>query len=97
VRRFTTYPKSYVNASGTSPRLKIGHWYKFNNRGDTCIGQYTGTDQGFECSVCGKGGRAKTFNVWYADNGYETWGFGPNHMPEILEDLGEQDDIIIGE
>ena len=91
--------------------MKIGHWYKFNDRGSEYIGQYTGTDQNFECCVCGKGHKAHTFNIWYSitdekvgdiakadkDHDYETWGFGNNHLPKIIEDLGEQENIIIGE
>ena len=75
----------------------VGHWYKFNDRGREYIGQYTGRDQGFECCVCDKGCKAHTFNIWYDQNGWETWGFGPKHMPTIIDDLGEQDEIIIGE
>ena len=78
--------------------LKIGNWYKFNDRGDEYIGQYIGTDSNdWECCVCGKGCKAKCFNVFYDKEGYETWGYGPNHMPKIIEDLGAKDDIIIGE
>lgn len=71
-------------------RLKANHFYKFNDRGELHIGQYTGTDNEFECCVCGKGHKAKCFNIWYDSEGYETWGFGDKHMPEILEDLGEE-------
>lgn len=78
-------------------KLADNHWYRFNDRGNSYIGQYTGRDQGFECCVCGKGCKAHTFNIWYSETGYETWGFGNNHLPQIIEDLGEQEDIIIGE
>lgn len=78
-------------------RLTIGNWYRFKHDGKEYIGQYTGREQGFECCVCGKGCKAYTFNIWYCQNDYETWGFGPKHMPTILEDLGKRDDIIIGE
>lgn len=74
--------------------MKQNHWYKFNDRGELHIGQYTGTEGGFECCVCGKGCKAHTFNVWYGDN-YETWGYGKEHLPEIVEDLGESDEVII--
>lgn len=71
-------------------RLVGNHWYRFRDRdGGVYIGQYTGTDQGFECCVCGKGCKAHTFNIWYSATDYETWGFGRNHLPEILEDLGD--------
>ena len=78
-------------------KLIGNHWYRFNDRGNKVIGQYTGRDQGFECCVCDKGCKAHTFNIWYNENGYETWGFGTNHLPQILEDLGEQEEVIIGE
>ena len=77
--------------------LKIRHWYRFNDGGTEYIGQYTGRENGFECSVCGKGCKAHTFNVWYDKEAYETWGYGPDHMPKIIEDLGEHDEVIIGE
>lgn len=77
--------------------LKIGHFYKFNDRGHVAIGQYTGTEGGFECIVCRKGNKAKCFNLWYDQNGYETWSYGNEHMPEILEDLGEPEGVIINE
>ena len=44
-----------------------------------------------KCCVCGKGCNARIFNVWYMANGnidYESWGYGPKHMPLIIEDLG---------
>ena len=78
-------------------KMRVGNWYKFNDRGSEYIGQYTGTDNDFECCVCGKGHKAKVFNVWYSKDGYESWGFGDRHMPQIIEDLGEQENIIIGE
>ena len=78
-------------------RLKLNNWYKFNFEGTDYIGQYIGTDNEFECCVCGKGHKAKCFNVWYSETGYETWGFGDRHLPKIIEDLGTQENIIIGE
>ena len=78
-------------------KLVEGNWYRFGFDNGEYIGQYTGRDQGFECCVCGKGCKAHTFNIWYSKEDYETWGFGRDHLPVILEDLGEQDDIIIGE
>ena len=73
------------------------HWYKFNDRGEEYIGQYLGTDTDFECCVCGKGHKGHTFNVFYDENGYESWGYGNAHMPTIIEDLGLSDEVIIGE
>ena len=75
-------------------KLIAGHWYKFDDRGEKHIGQYTGDEQGFECCVCCKGNKAKTFNVWYGSD-YETWGYGKEHMPEIIEDLGVSDEVIV--
>ena len=78
-----------------SVKLIENHWYKFNDRGEQHIGQYTGRDQGFECCVCNKGCKAHTFNIWYNEQGWETWGFGREHLPQIIEDLGEQQEVII--
>lgn len=75
-------------------KLTIGNWYKFNDQGESHIGQYMGNDQGFECCVCGKGCKARTFNVWYGED-YETWGYGADHMPTIIEDLGISEAPII--
>lgn len=77
-------------------KMKSGNWYKIKTEGETHIGQYIGTENGFECCVCGKGCKAKCFNIWYnKEGGYETWGYGPNHMPEILEDLGNTEEVIL--
>lgn len=81
-----------------SNKLIVGNWYKFadtNGGGGVHVGQYTGNDQGFECCVCGKGCKAHTFNIWYNENGWETWGFGNNHLPKIIENLGERENVII--
>ena len=80
------------------PEIKLieNHWYKFiSQEVGSHIGQYTGRNQGFECCVCGKGCKAHTFNIWYDKIGWETWGFGDKHLPKIIEDLGEQDEVII--
>lgn len=76
--------------------MKVGNWYKFREA-DGCehIGQYIGRQQEFECCVCGKGHKAYTFNIWYnKDGGYETWGYGKEHLPEIVDDLGKGDVIL---
>lgn len=78
-------------------KMKAGNWYKFNDRGQVAIGQYMGREDGFECCVCNKGCKARCFNIWYDRDGYETWGFGKEHMPEIIEDLGTSEQVIIGE
>ena len=73
----------------------MGHFYKFKDQEGTHIGQYVGNEDGFECVVCGKGCKARCFNIWYdKEGGYETCGFGPNHMPRIIEDLGEEEIIL---
>lgn len=83
----------------TKIRLTENHWYRFAEQdGSIHIGQYTGRDQGFECCVCGKGCKAYTFNIWHSEDGdYETWGFGPSHLPKIISDLGNLDDVVIDE
>ena len=77
--------------------MKVGHWYKFFQFGETHVGQYMGNSQGFSCCVCDKGCKAHEFNIWHCVDGnedYETWAFGKEHMPEIIEDLGEKNDVI---
>ena len=75
--------------------LVENHWYKFNDRGESYVGHFTGRQRGFECMVCGKGCNAYTFNIWYNQRDYETFSYGPNHIPEIIEDLGENNDLIL--
>lgn len=77
-------------------KLIKGHWYRFVTMGETHIGMYIGRQRGFECCVCGKGGNAYTFNLWYNERGgYETWGYGEEHLPQIVEDLGDCQEIIL--
>lgn len=76
-------------------KLIENHWYRFNERGEIHVGYYYGRQKGFECCVCGRGGNAFTFNIWNSPTDYETWGYGKEHMPEILEDLGEHDFPIV--
>lgn len=66
----------------------------FDDRGDVHIGQYMGRQRGFECLVCGAGCNAHTFNIWYDNRDYETWGYGDNHLPTIVKDLGVHNNII---
>lgn len=76
-------------------KLEINHWYRFMEPDNNIyIGQYVGRQKGFECCVCGKGCNAYTFNIWNSETDYETWGYGKEHLPKILEDLGEHDTII---
>ena len=76
-------------------KMREGHWYKFNDRGEVHVGYYVGNDCGFPCCVCDKGKKAHVFNIWHDLIGYESWGYGREHMPEILEDLGEVPGVII--
>ncbi len=79
-------------------QFKSGHWYKFNDRGETHIGQYMGRQREFECCVCGKGSNAFTFNLWHNKvQDYETWGYGEKHLPEIIEDYGMSDEVMLDE
>lgn len=58
--------------------------------------EYIGRQEGFECSVCGKGCNAYTFNILHGDTldealknyvagDYETIGFGREHLDHIKE------------
>ena len=80
-------------------RLISGNWYRFREAdGSEHVGQYYGREYGFECCVCGKGHNAFAFNIWHDKAGdYETWAFGKEHLPEILEKVGGMDDVIIDE
>ena len=75
-------------------KLLIGNWYKIREDGNEHVGQYIGKTD-FGCCVCGKGCKAKTFNIWYDSNGFESWGFGNEHLPEIIEDLGARETVIV--
>jgi len=69
-------------------KLEIGKRYKINDRGDVVIAEYVGREGGFECCVCGKGCKAHCFNVFHGnDYEWETWGFGDNHMPQIIAEV----------
>lgn len=58
------------------------------------FGYYVGRQRGFDCCVCGKGSNAYTFNIWNSSTDYETWGYGQEHLPKIIEDLGIHEGII---
>lgn len=75
--------------------MELNHWYRLKDREDICVGQYIGRQKGFECCVCGKGSNAYTFNIWNSETDYETWGYGKEHLPIIVEDLGLQEKVII--
>ena len=70
-------------------KLTAGKTYKFSDRNEIHVGMYMGRQKGFECCVCDKGCNAYTFNIYHSGNesDYETWGYGKEHMPEIIEDL----------
>lgn len=81
----------------TTTTYKKGNWYRFI---DECnkehTGQYMGRVKGFECCVCNKGCYAHCFNIWYdEDGGYETWGYGNEHLPKMIENLGKSEEIIL--
>ena len=81
-------------------RFTSGHWYRFNDRGEEHIGYFLGRQTGFECCVCGKGENAYTFNIWYKNGNvlnYETWGYGKEHLPAVVEDLGERSGVLVDE
>lgn len=76
-------------------KLVRNHWHKFNDRGEVDIVYYVGRQRGFYCCVCGKGSNAYTLNIWNSSPDYETWGYGQEHLPEIIEDLGIHEGIIL--
>lgn len=80
-----------------------GHWYQVKDAfGSEWVGQYLGRQEGYVCCVCDKGNNAHIFNVWYqfqyddepGYNDYETIGFGTEHLPEIIKDLGNPDRTV---
>lgn len=74
-------------------KLKTDYIYRVKlNGGEILKLQYVGRQRGFYCCVCEKGNNVHTFNSWYSIDGYETYGFGQEHMPEILEEIGEMTD-----
>lgn len=74
-------------------KLKTDYIYRIKlHDGEIVNAQYIGRQRGFECAVCRRGNNSYTFNVWYSIDGYETYGFGQEHMPEILEEIGEMTD-----
>lgn len=63
--------------------------------GNEYYAEYMGRQNGFECSVCGKGCNAFTFNILhgstyeeavenYKNDDYETWGYGRQHIEEAV-------------
>lgn len=78
-------------------RLKKGVVYKIKDQqGFEGYGVYMGTQNGFECCICGKGHKTKTFNIIHGNTiqeglenlnkgDYETFGYGNEHMPELEE------------
>lgn len=76
---------------------RVNKWYTIKEAdGREHKAQFIGRQSGFECCVCGKGCNAYTFNIWYdKDGGYETWGYGADHLPELIEDLGKSEEPIL--
>ena len=76
--------------------MVVRHWYRFADRGETHVGLYMGRQKGFECMVCGCGHNAHTFNIYHSDewNDYETWSYGTEHLPTVIEDLGESGKVF---
>lgn len=82
-------------------KFEEGHWYKYREAisGHIFTGRYDGTDPENCCSLCDKDSYcAHHFSVYYKQHG-EIINDGPdyctNHLPEIIEDLGESKQIII--
>jgi hypothetical protein len=78
-------------------KLTAGKWYKINDRGETHTAQYIGRASNSTCIVCEKGCKAHTFNVFYSNVGYESWGYGNDHLPQIIEELEAGDEVIVDE
>lgn len=76
---------------------KLHRWYEFIDDGKHYIGQYVGRQKGFECCICGKGCNAYTFNIWNSETDYETWGYGSEHLPIMVKDLGECEEVMLND
>ena len=70
--------------------------HRYCIEGEEVLAEYMGRQRGFECSICGKGCNAYTFNILhgnsydesiqsYNDGDYETWGYGPTHIEEAVQ------------
>lgn len=79
--------------------MKKYEWYVIKDCLDNemHIAQYLGRTQEFECCVCGKGHNAFGFNVYYDEDGYETWCYGKEHLPQIIKKLGKSETTILDE
>ena len=79
--------------------MKKYEWYVIKDCLDNKmhIAQYYGREEGFECCVCNHGNNAYCFNVYYDEDGYETWSYGKEHFPEIIKKLGKSEKTIIDE
>jgi hypothetical protein len=72
-------------------KLQIGHYYRFiDAEGTKAVGEYIGTEGDFSCCICGKGHKAHCFNIYHKEEEWETWGYGKEHLPNIIEDLGTE-------
>lgn len=76
---------------------KYGYYLIYDEQTKTtAYAQYMGQEKGFECSVCCKGNNAHCFNIFdniekYDDCVYETWPYGREHMPKIIEELTREE------
>lgn len=72
-----------------STKLVADKFYLIKDGNTTTKAKYIGRQKGFGCCVCGKGCYAHCFNIYYGDGemDYETWGYGSEHLPEIIKEL----------
>lgn len=84
-------------------KFKLGNFYRIKDaHGTEAIGEYMGRQEEFGCCICYQGNHAYTFNIYgypgetldnvkrrYEVGSYETWGYGKEHLPEILKDYGK--------
>ena len=80
-------------------KLIKGHFYKTRRPGcDIEVCEYIGRVEGYECQVCGGGHNAYCFNLYHRKSwglDYETYCYGKEHLPEIIEDLGKPEKPIL--
>lgn len=80
-------------------KLIKGNFYRFEDPNfGMVVGEYYGRQKGFECQICRFGHNAHCFNIYHTKGNwyeYETFSYGKEHLPEILEDLGKPADPIM--
>lgn len=88
-------------------KFKLGNCYRLRDaHGTEYTGVYMGRQEGWDCCICYRGNNAYTFNVYgYKDDSletvkynmqegiYETWGYGKEHLPEIIKDYGSYSNL----